>query len=77
MTKFQTSPNSERLQTTKYVTEKSKFVLGWVQKVVGKEENAGYQPFSPFPKMFSEGSFYRVVKSWDCVVKKQLVQFFL
>ena len=45
------------------VTEKSKFVLGRVENIIGKGENAG---FSPFP-MFSKGLFVRVVKSRDCV----------
>ena len=31
--------------------------------------------FSPFPKMFSKGLFFRVIKSWDCVVK-DLKKFF-
>ena len=47
------------------VTEKLKFVLGRVENIVGKGENAG----SPFPTMFSKGFFLRVVKSLDCVVK--------
>ena len=34
----------------------------------GKEENAGYQYFLPFP-VFSQAFFLRVVKSRDCVVK--------
>ena len=25
--------------------------------------------FSPFPPVFSRGFFFKVVKSWDCVVK--------
>ena len=43
--------------------------MGWVENIAGKGENAGYQHFSPFPTMFSKGFFFRVVKSWDCVVK--------
>ena len=42
-----------------------KFVLERVQNIVEKGEKA----FSPFPTMFSKGFYYRVVKSWDCVVK--------
>ena len=43
----------------------AKFVLDKIENIVGKEENAGYS----FPTMFSKGSFFRVVKSQDCVVK--------
>ena len=32
-----------------YVTEKSKFVLGRVEDIVGKGENAGYHNFLLFP----------------------------
>ena len=45
------------------VIENLKFVLGWVENIVGKGENAG------FPMMFSKDFFVRVVKSRDCVVK--------
>ena len=45
------------------VTQKMKFALGRVENIVGNVENA------PFPAMFSEGFFVRVVKSRDCVVK--------
>ena len=31
------------------------------------EKNAGYEQFLPFPKLFSEASFLRVVKMQDCV----------
>ena len=31
-----------------------------------------FEAFSPFPTMFSKDFFLKVVKSWDCVVKKQL-----
>ena len=54
------------------VTQKLKFVLRWVEDIVGKGENAGNTTaFSPFPPMFfSWGYFLRVVnKSRDCVVK--------
>ena len=51
------------------VIEKLKFVLGWVENIVGKGENAGFPAFSPFPTLFSNGFLCRVVKSCDCVVK--------
>ena len=44
------------------VTEKLKFVWGRIQNIVGKRENAGYQPFS-------EAFFFKVVRSRDCVVR--------
>ena len=44
------------------VTEKLKFVLGQVENIAGKGENAGYQKFSKV-------CFSKVVKSRDCVVK--------
>ena len=34
-------------------TDKLKFVMGTVENILGKGENAGYQHFFPFPKMFS------------------------
>ena len=46
------------------VTEKLKFVLGRIESIMGKGENA------PFPIMFSKGPFFRVVKNPDCVVKR-------
>ena len=42
-----------------------KFVLGRVENIVAKGENAGY----PFPTTFSKAFTLRVVKSQDCVVK--------
>ena len=51
------------------VTEKLKFVLGRLENIVGKGENAGYSLFSPFPTMFSKVFFSKVIKSWDCVLK--------
>ena len=51
------------------MTEKLKFVLGKVENIVEKGENAGYQHFLLFPTMFSKGFPFKVVKSRDCVVK--------
>ena len=36
------------------VTEKLKFVLGGVENIVGKGENAGYQHFLLFPQCFQK-----------------------
>ena len=38
-------------------------------KHFGKRRKCWLPAFSPFPKMFSNASFFRVIKSWDCVVK--------
>ena len=51
------------------VTQKFNFVFRRVENFVGKEENAGYQHFSPFFTMFSKTFIFRVVKSQDYVVK--------
>ena len=42
--------------------QKLKFVLGRVENIVGKGENAELPAFSPFPTMFSKYYFFRVVK---------------
>ena len=52
------------------MTEKLKLVLGRVENIVGRGENAA---FSPFPTMFSKGFFLRVVKTQDCVLELTLV----
>ena len=36
------------------VTQKLKFVLGWVEDILGKGENAGNQHFLLFPKCFQK-----------------------
>ena len=64
MTKFWTGLNSKHLQI-----KKSKFALKRVGNMKGKGENAGYQPFSTFPTMFSKGFFHSFAKSRDHVVK--------
>ena len=48
--------------------QKYMFVLGMVENILGKGENAGYHHF---PKMFSKASFLRVVKSQNWVVKEE------
>ena len=50
----------------------AKFVLDRAENIAGKGENAGVSAFSPFPTMFSKAFFFRVVKSWDCVVKSSM-----
>ena len=44
------------------VTEKLKFVLGMVENIVGKRENAGYQHFLLFLQCFHKTSFSRSLK---------------
>ena len=39
------------------VTEKLQFVLGKVENIVGKGENAGYQHSLPFPQCFEKAAF--------------------
>ena len=51
------------------VNKKLDFVLGRVENIVEKGEDAGYQYFLLFPTMFSEALCFRVVKSRDCVGK--------
>ena len=40
-----------------------KFALGWVENIVGKGENAGYQDFLPFPLCFPKASILGPLKS--------------
>ena len=42
-------------------------VFDWVKNILGKGGNAGL----PSPTMFSKCSFFRIVKTWDCVVNCQ------
>ena len=51
---------------TKYMSEKLKVVLGKVENIVGKVENAGDQHFLLFPQFFQLASFFKVVKSELC-----------
>ena len=51
------------------VTEKLKFVLGRIENIVEKGQNAGYHHFLLFPKCFSRSFPFKVVKGLDCVVK--------
>ena len=66
-TKFWTSPTLKHLQMTKYMYVETCLWEG--RKHCGKRRKCWLPAFSPFPKMFSKGSFFRVVKSQDCVVK--------
>ena len=46
-----------------HAIQKMKFVMGWVENIVGKGENAGNQHFLLFPQCFQKGFFPRVVRS--------------
>ena len=48
------------------VTEKIQFVLGRVENIVGKEENAGCQHFLPFPQCFQKATFSGSLKVGLC-----------
>ena len=43
-------------------TEKLKFILGWVENIMGKGENAGFQHFVLFPQCFQKASFLGFLK---------------
>ena len=50
------------------VIQKLKFVLGRVENIVGKGENAGYQHFLLLPQSFQNVSFSRCGKELNFVV---------
>ena len=51
------------------VTKEFKFVFGREENNVRKGKNAGYQHFLLFPQCFQMHSYYRVVKSRNCVAE--------
>ena len=65
MSKFETSPNSKQIQSTcrrqNECDRKFNFVLGSVENIVGKGENAGLLAFSSFSTVFSKAFFIRVL----------------
>ena len=48
---------------------KTEILLAWVENIVGKGGNAGYQHFLLFPTKFSIGFFFMVVEIQNGVVK--------
>ena len=46
-----------------------KFVLDRAEKLCGKRRKCWLSAFSPFPSIYSKGSFLRVLKTWDYVVQ--------
>ena len=68
---FNSLPNDKILDYSKLkefadgkikVSEKLKLVLGWVENIFGKRENAGYQHFLLFPKCFQKPPSSRSLK---------------
>ena len=62
-TSINSLPNDKILDWSKFkvftdnkinVTEKQKFFLGWLENIVGKFEDAGYQHFLIFPQCFQK-----------------------
>ena len=51
------------------LTQKLNLILGWVENILGKGDNAGNQHILFFPKYFQKPSTPRVVKTRDFVVK--------
>ena len=51
------------------VDQITKFVLDWVENIMGKGEKRWLSAFSPFHIIFSKAFSFDVVKSRDCVVK--------
>ena len=43
--------------------------LGTVENIVKRRENAGHQQFLLSPQCFQKRLFFKIVKSWECVVK--------
>ena len=48
---------------------KTDILFGIGRKHCGKRRKCWLPALSPFPTMYSKGFFFRVVESWDCVVK--------
>ena len=46
--------------------QKHKFLLGWVESIAGKGENAGYQHFLLFPQCFQKPSVSGSLKLGLC-----------
>ena len=68
---FNSLPNDKILDRSKLkgftddklnMIQNQKFVLGRVENIVGKGENAGYQHFLLFPQCFQKASFSRLLK---------------
>ena len=49
----------------------TKFLFGMCRKHCRKSRKCWLPTFSPFPTMFSEGLFFKVIESRDCAVKGQ------
>ena len=78
---FNSLPNDKILNYFKFkayaddeidVTQKMEFILGRVENIVGKGENAGI--FSSFLTMFSKILFFMVIKTQDLVIESEQLQ---
>ena len=67
LTLYQSKLKAFADEKLKKMTQKLKFVLGSIENIVGKGENAVYQHFLLCPQCFSK----TFVKSQDCVVKSK------
>ena len=47
-----------------------------VENIVGKGENGGYQHFFPLPAMSLQNFFLRLIKTRDCVLKREAYEKF-
>ena len=74
---FNPLPNDKILDLSKFkaiandnpnLGKMAKSVCGWLLNIVGKGENAGNQHFLLFLQCFQKASFFKVVKSRDCVL---------
>ena len=62
-TKFWTGLNRKHLQTPNYMQmKKMKFVLEWIENILEKGENAGFQHFLLFPQSFQNTSISGLLK---------------
>ena len=61
-------PNQAGADDNVNVTQNMKFVIHRVENLVNQ---ALLTSISPFPKMFSESSFIRLIESQDCEVKNK------
>ena len=67
ITKFWPSPNFKELADNKInVVAMMKFVLDWLENIMGKGENAGHQHLLLFPTMFSKAFHNWVVMLGSC-----------
>ena len=47
------------------------YVYEWIEKIVEKGDNAGYQHYLLFPQ-YHQKPFFRAIKAWNAFVKDYL-----